>query len=253
MNSSKKIFFISDAHLGVPSPSESLRREKLLVAWLDHIKDEAEEIYIVGDLFDFWFEYKRAIPKGFTRVLGKLAELSDQNIKIHFFTGNHDLWMFGYFEDELNIPVYHKGVTKELKGKKFLIDHGDGLGPEDHGYKFLKKVFSNKLCQWLFKIVHPDIGIGIANYWSKRSRYVTQEGKIEPFKGEEQEWLIIYAKEVLKKQHIDYFVFGHRHIPLSINLNGGSTFINLGDWISHFSYAEFDGQKMEIKYFKGTS
>lgn len=250
MNSSKKIFFISDAHLGVPDYNESLKREKLLVAWLDEVKDQAEEIYIVGDLFDFWFEYKRAIPKGFTRILGKLAELTDNNITVHYFTGNHDLWMFGYFEKELNIPVYHQGIVREIKGKKFLIAHGDGLGPGDHGYKFMKGVFRNKFFQWLFRNVHPDIGIGLASYWSKRSRYVSQQGKIEPFKGEEEEWLIIYSKEVLKKEHIDYFVFGHRHIPLEIRLNENSNFLNLGDWISHFSYAEFDGKKMEIKYFK---
>jgi len=251
LSHNKNIYFVSDAHLGVPNHSESLVREKLLVQWLDEIKIKAEEIYIVGDLFDFWFEYKKTIPKGFTRILGKLAELSDQGIKIHYFTGNHDLWMFGFFEKELNIPVYYEPIEKTIGNKSFYIGHGDGLGPADHGYKMLKKIFKNPLSQFVFRWLHPDIGIAIADYWSKRSRYVSASGMIEPFKGEVNEWLIIHSKELLKRKHFDFFVYGHRHLPLSVNLNeGNSQYINLGDWINYFSYAEFDGEKMEVKYFK---
>jgi len=218
---------------------------------MDEIKPQAEEIYIVGDLFDFWFEYSKVIPKGFTRILGKLAEISDAGIPVHFFTGNHDVWMKDYFEKELNIPVYHEPVAKTIKGKKFYIAHGDGLGPGDYGYKFLKSIFRNRFCQGLFRWLHPDIGIAIAGFWSKRSRYVSAEGQIEPFLGEDKEWLIMHSRKLLEKEHYDYLVFGHRHLALDIPLTSSSRFINLGDWLTVFTYAEFDGEKFEIKYYKG--
>lgn len=248
--SSKKIYFISDAHLGTPNHDKSLVREKLLVQLLDNIKLHAEEIYFVGDLFDFWFEYNTVIPKGFTRILGKLAEISDAGIPVHFFTGNHDVWMRGYFEKELNIPVYHVPVAKTLKGKKFYIAHGDGLGPGDHGYKFLKKVFRNRFCQLLFRWLHPDIGIAIADFWSKRSRYVSQGGEVEQWKGDDKEWLVLHSYKMLEQEHFDYFVYGHRHFPKELLLNETSRYINLGDWLTWFTYAEFDGEKMEVKNFK---
>ncbi len=246
----KKIFFVSDAHLGTPNHADSLQREKLLVKWLNEIAPQAEEIYIVGDLFDFWFEYNKVVPKGFTRILGKLAEISDAGIPLHFFTGNHDAWMRDYFEKELNIPIYHEPVEKIIKGKKFYIAHGDGLGPGDHGYKFLKKVFKNRFCQWLFRWLHPDVGVAIADFWSKRSRYVSANGEIETFKGEENEWLMIYSREMLKQGHVDFFIYGHRHLPLNLLLKENSRFVNLGDWLTFFTYAEFDGEKLEIKYYK---
>lgn len=244
----KKIYFASDFHLGVPSYDDSLVREKRLVAWLDSIKHDAAEIYLVGDLFDFWFEYKTVIPKYFTRLLGKLAELRDNGIPITFFTGNHDMWMFGYFEEELGIPVIRQPIDREINGKKFHIAHGDGLGPGDSGYKFLKKVFASKLCQWLFKWVHPDIGIGVANYFSGTSRKKTGDSDAK-FLGEENEWLVIYSREKLKEQHYDFLVYGHRHLPMNIELQKGSHYINLGDWINHFTYAVFDGENVELKKF----
>lgn len=245
----KKIYFASDFHLGVPNYNDSLAREKRLVAWLDSIKHDAAEIYLVGDLFDFWFEYKTVIPKYFTRLLGKLAELRDNNIPITFFTGNHDMWMFGYFEEELGIPVIRQPIDREINGKKFHIAHGDGLGPGDNGYKFIKKVFASKLCQWLFKWVHPDIGIGVANYFSGTSRKKTGDSDAK-FLGEENEWLVIYSREKLQEQHRDFFIYGHRHLPMEIMLNENSKYINLGDWINHFTYAVFDGENVELKKFK---
>ncbi len=244
--SNSKIYFLSDFHLGAPDYASSLIREKKIITFLDSIKNEAREIFIVGDVFDFWYEYKNVVPKGYVRLLGKLAELTDAGILIHFFVGNHDMWMSGYFETELKIPVYFEPQKLERFGKKIFIGHGDGLGPGDKGYKFLKKIFRNSICQWLFGFLHPTIGIGIANYFSRKSRAKTG-GSDEFFLGEEKEWLIIYCKEVLEKEHFDFFVFGHRHLPLIIQLNNNSKYINLGDWIKSFTYAVFDGNTFELK------
>ncbi len=246
LSSNKKIYFLSDFHLGAPDYESSLIREKKIVAFLDSIKCSATEIFIVGDIFDFWYEYKKAVPKGFVRLLGKLAELTDSDISIHCFVGNHDMWMRGYFEKELNIKVYFEPKTFEFNNKKFYVAHGDGLGPGDHGYKFIKKIFRNKFNQWLFGQLHPTLGIGLANYFSKKSRKKTGTSDAV-FLGEENEWLIIYAREVLAKEHFDYFIFGHRHLPISIELNDGSRYINLGDWITNFTYAEFNGNNVELK------
>lgn len=245
----KKIYFLSDFHLGVPDAASSLQREKKIVRFFDSIKDKAEEIFIVGDMFDFWFEYSTVVPRGYVRIFGKLAELTDAGIKVHFFVGNHDMWMRNYFQQEMNIPVYFHPKTFEFSGKKFYIAHGDGLGPKDGGYKFLKKIFRNRFCQSLFGIVPPAIGMGVANYFSHKSR---QKAGVEPerFLGEEREWLVLYSKEVLAKEHFDFLIFGHRHLPLDITINGKSRYINLGEWINYFSYAEFDGNNVELKYFE---
>lgn len=241
----QKIYFLSDFHLGAPDHEQSLVREKKVVAFLDSIKDSAAMIFIVGDIFDFWYEYKQVVPKGYVRLLGKLAELTDRGISIHCFVGNHDMWMRGYFEKELNIPVYHHPKVFEWNGKRFYIGHGDGLGPGDHGYKFLKKVFRNPLCQWLFGLLHPSWGIGLANYFSRKSREKTGTSD-QHFLGEENEWLIIYAKEMLQKEHFDFLVFGHRHYPIDFTLNEKSRYINLGDWIRNFTYASFDGTDVQL-------
>ncbi|TMI64714.1 MAG: UDP-2,3-diacylglucosamine diphosphatase [Bacteroidetes bacterium] len=244
----KKIYFLSDFHLGAPDHASSLEREKIIVQFLDEIKNDASEVFLVGDMFDFWYEYRRVVPKGYVRLLGKLAELSDAGIQLHFFVGNHDMWMKGYFQKELNMPVYFEPKEFERNGKKFLIGHGDGLGPGDHGYKRLKKVFRNPVCQWLFGILPPVIGVGIADYMSKRSRRQTTE---EKFLGEEKEWLLIYSKESLQKSFYNYFIFGHRHLAIDYRLSEASRYINLGDWIRYFTYAVFDGEKLELKSFTG--
>jgi len=248
MTSSKKIYFLSDFHLGAPNITESLKREKKITRFLDEIKNDALEIFILGDLFDFWYEYKKVVPKGYVRILGKLAEITDSGIPVYFFVGNHDMWMNDYFQKELNIPVFFEPKEFFYNDKKFLIGHGDGLGPGDHGYKFIKKVFRNKACQWLFGILPPYIGMGIAGYFSRKSRAQTGQSD-EVFLGEDKEWLIQYSKEVLQKTHYDYFVFGHRHLPLNIRLTEKSRYLNLGDWIKYDSYAVFDGINMELKYY----
>ncbi len=241
----KKIYFLSDFHLGAPDYEKSKQREKKIVHFLNTIQPTVQELFIVGDMFDFWYEYKTAVPKGYTRILGKLAEFTDAGIPVHFFVGNHDMWMSGYFEKELNIPVYFHPKTFQYNGKQFYIGHGDGLGPGDNGYKFLKKVFRNPICHWLFGIIHPNIGIGVANYFSRESRKKTGM-KDEVFMGEDKEWLMIYSREILQQQHFDFFVFGHRHLPLNLQLAPNSKYINLGDWIINFTYATFDGNNMEL-------
>lgn len=245
----KKIYFLSDFHLGAPDYETSLAREKRVIQFLNEIKKDAEVIFILGDLFDFWYEYKKVVPKGFVRILGKLAELTDSGIIIYFFVGNHDMWMNGYFEKELNIQVFHEAKEFEFNGKKFLIGHGDGLGPGDHRYKMMKKVFRNKFSQSLFGLLHPSAGIGMADYFSRKSR-ASAGKKDEQFLGEDKEWLIIFSKEVLKKEHFDYFIFGHRHLPIEFKLNEKSVYINLGDWIKYNSYAVFENKTVSLKYYQ---
>lgn len=246
----KKIYFLSDFHLGAPDYETSLEREKTIVRFLDEIKSNAAEIFLVGDMFDFWYEYRQVVPKGYVRLLGKLAELSDAGIPMHFFVGNHDMWMRDYFQKELNIPVYYEPMEFERAGKKFLVGHGDGLGPGDHGYKRLKKIFRNPASKWLFGVLPPVVGMGLANYLSRRSRAQTGS-KEETFLGEDKEWLIIYSKDRLKEKNFDYFVFGHRHLPIDHRLPNGSRYINLGDWIRYYTYAEFDGTGITLKSYAG--
>ena len=247
--SNKKIYFASDFHLGVDAKYTSGEREAQIVRWLDMIKQDAEELYLVGDIFDFWFEYSTVVPKGYIRLLGKLAALRELGIKIYFFTGNHDMWMFRYFEEELTIPIYRQSIIRELKGKKFFIGHGDGLGPGDHGYKMLKKIFANPICQWLFERLHPNFGMRLASFWSGKSR--KSQVAIQGFMGEEKEWLLIYANEKSKTVDADYFIFGHRHLPIDYTLkNKKARYINLGEWMFANSYAVFDGNKLEVKFFE---
>jgi UDP-2,3-diacylglucosamine hydrolase len=244
----KKIYFASDFHLGIPDRAGSLEREKRICSWLDQVKQDAAMVYLVGDLFDTWFEYRNVVPKGFVRFMGKLAELTDMGIPVEVFTGNHDLWMRGYFLEELNIPVHHQEIRRSFNGKKFLIAHGDGLGPGDRGYKLLKSVLRNPFSQWLYRRLHPDTGVGIAGYFSRLGPK-HESGAEEAFMGPEKEWLVQYCLEVLRSEHIDYFIFGHRHIALEYPLQDNSTYINLGDWIRYNSYAVFDGIQASLHYY----
>ena len=247
----KKIYFASDQHFGAPTPKESKVREAKFIRWLDEIKEDAQVLFLMGDLFDFWHEWQHVIPKGYVRLLGKLAELKDSGIELYFFVGNHDLWMKSYFEDELEVPVYFTKKYYEISGKNFLLAHGDGLGPGDKGYKRMKKLFTNPVAQWFFKWLHPDISMRIALYLSQKNKMISGEEDKE-FLGEDKEFLIIYAKEKLKTEKIDYFIFGHRHLPMVLDLNAGqSKYINLGDWIGYFTYGVFDGDHFELKTYEG--
>lgn len=246
--SDKKIYFASDNHLGAPTYEQSKEREKKFISWLDEVKKDAQVIFLLGDLFDFWFEYDKVIPKGFVRVLGKLSELTDAGIQIYFFVGNHDLWLKNYFQEELGIPTFYKPIELECNGKRFLIGHGDGLGPKDIGYKRMKKIFTNKICQFLFKWIHPDIGVRLAQYMSVKNKLISGKEDVI-FLGNEKEWLVQYCLRKLQEKDYNYFVFGHRHLPLSIELPKQAMYINTGDWISYFSYAVFDSETMHLKYY----
>lgn len=243
----KKIFFASDNHLGAPTPEKSLEREKKFVRWLEEIQSQAAALFLLGDLFDFWFEYQTVVPKGFTRVLGRLAQMSDAGLPIFFFVGNHDLWMQNYFEQELGIKTFRKPQQMQCNGKLFLIGHGDGLGPGDKGYKRMKKVFTNPVCRFLFRWLHPDLGVRLAQYLSQKNKLISGKEDVH-FLGEDNEWLVQYCKRKLRQAPYDYFLFGHRHLPLKISIENKATYVNTGDWISYFSYAVFDGQNLELLY-----
>lgn len=253
MKERNKIYFASDFHFGIPDHGSSLKREKYFVQWLDKVKEDAAHIYLMGDIFDFWFEYKTVVPKGFVRLLGKLAEITDSGVPVSLFRGNHDVWAFNYFEEELNIRLHRKPQLIEFSGKKFYLAHGDGLGPGDRGYKFLKKVFACRLNQWLFRWLHPDLGARMGLYFSKKSRLanIAKEGKKDTSNNIEDEMLYLYSKGLLKKQSgIDYFIFGHRHLPTQVKLNENAQMVILGDWISNFTYAVFDGSELMLKKFE---
>lgn len=250
LSQGQKAYFISDHHFGLDAKIPSQMREKMFVQWLDMVKHDAGAIFILGDMFDFWFEYKRAVPKGFIRVLGKLAELTDSGIPIYFFVGNHDMWMRDYLSTELNISVFFKPEIFTINKQTFLLGHGDGLGPGDKSYKFLKHIFTNPVAQWAYRWLHPDIGLALARYLSQKNKLISGEYD-NHFHGENGEWLFLYAKNYLKKHPgIDYFVFGHRHLPLKMPVDEKSVYFNTGDWLNHFTYLVLDGQTMKLHKFQ---
>jgi UDP-2,3-diacylglucosamine hydrolase len=244
-----KIYFASDFHLGIDARLTSSDRERQIVRWLDMVSADATAIYLVGDLFDFWFEYRSVVPKGYLRLFGKLADLVDAGLEIHIFTGNHDMWLGSYLKDELGIQVIREPIIVTHDAKRFMIGHGDGLGPGDYGYKFIKKVFANPISQWCYGRIHPNTAFRIANFWSGRSR----RGAIKKdmWLGKDEEWLVQYAEAQAKLQQIDYFIFGHRHLPIFCTLqNAKSIYVNLGDWLEYNSYASFDGNDLKLQFFE---
>lgn len=243
----KKVYFASDVHLGLFPKEKSDIREKHFVQWLTEIKNNAQAVFLVGDIFDFWYEYRKVVPRGFIRFLGKLAELTDSGIPVHYFAGNHDIWINDYLAKEAGVILHMDPYITTINGKKFYIAHGDGLGPGDYSYKILRKIFTNRLMQFLFSRIHPNMAFDFGHWWSKQSRY--SKGLYEEFLGTDKEYLILYAQEILKDRAFDYFIFGHRHIPMEITM-GNSKLINLGEWISAYTFASFDGDKLELASFK---
>ena len=238
----EKIYFASDFHLGSPNYEESLKREKKIISWLNEIEKDAKKIYLLGDIFDFWFEYEKVVPKGFVRMLAKLADLVDKGIKIHFLVGNHDMWMRDYLEKEIGLKVHFKEFIIEEDNQLIFIGHGDGLGKGDYKYKILKSLFTSKICKWLFSRLHPNFGIGLGQAWSNKSRKEQEKPT-----NEEKEILVEYCKEQQKNNPVDYYVFGHRHIPMEVKIDKRANYINLGDWIHHYSYAVLSDKNLELK------
>ncbi len=249
----KKVFFASDFHLGVPDLESSQIRERKIVEWLDSIAPEAEAIFLLGDLFDTWFEYREVVPRGFVRLLGKLAELSDRGIRIDIFTGNHDFWTRDYFQDELGAQVHTSEILLQIGDKRFNLGHGDGLGPGDRRYKMLKNILSNPAARFLYLRLHPNLGIRLASYFSQRG-YKHGDAPLENYLGADKEFLVQYAQAKIEKENIDYFIFGHRHLPIEYRLSNGSYYYNTGDWINYQSYVAFDGDQCKLlAYQKDTS
>ncbi|MBL29623.1 MAG: UDP-2,3-diacylglucosamine hydrolase [Flavobacteriaceae bacterium] len=244
----KKVYFSSDQHFGAPNEESSKKREKLFLKWLNRVEKDAGALFLLGDLFDFWFEYKKVVPKGFVRILGKLANISDSGIPIYFFVGNHDLWMDNYFSNELNIKVFYKPQEFTINNKSFLIGHGDGLGPGDFGYKRMKKVFTNPIMKTIFRWIHPDLGVKLAQYLSINNKLISGNDD-RKFYGPEKEIIFQYVIKKNKEKVRDFYIFGHRHLALEIPLNK-SLYINLGDWITHFTYGEFFENQFSIKRWR---
>ena len=249
------VYFLSDAHLGSLAIPHARMQERRLVRFLDSIKTKASAIYMLGDMFDFWDEYRYVVPKGYTRFLGKLSELTDSGVEVHFFTGNHDLWTYGYLEQECGVVVHKAPVTTEILGHVFYLAHGDGLGDPDPKYHLLRALFHSRVCQWLFNAIHPRWGMALGLHWAKHSRLKRADGKEPPYQGEDREYLVRYAKDYLRShQDIDYFMFGHRHIELDLMLSRKTRLMILGDWIWQFTYAVFDGEHMFMEtYVEGES
>lgn len=245
----KKIYFASDFHLGIPNAAASFERELRIIRWLDAIKDDCAELYILGDIFDFWFEYSLVVPKGFVRLQAKIASFTDAGIPVHFFHGNHDLWQFGYFEKELGVKVHSQPIEITLGSKRFYIGHGDGLGPKQHKFKLILAIYRNRFFQWCFSWLHPSVGMGFANWLSERSKQKTFDGNFTFY--EEKEYLIQHCRSLIaQNSQVDYFIFGHRHLPMIYPLGSGKNYVNLGDWIGFNSYAVFDGNELQLAYFE---
>ena len=242
-----KIYFASDFHLGNSSAKFNRLREKKIVRWLNHISKDAEEIYLLGDIFDFWFEYKYVVPKGFVRFLGTLAHLTDSGIRIHLFCGNHDLWLRDYFQDELGIFVHKQRETPALYGKTFMLGHGDGLDPKDKKYKFINSIFKNKFCISAFATLHPRWAIAMAQKWSRSSRASHSEKDMIDLG--EKEPIYQFCLKTLESQNIDFFVFGHRHLVCNKKIKDKTRYINLGYWNIYGHYAVWDGENLELKKF----
>ena len=237
-----KIYFASDFHLGLPAGTDPLEREKKIVSWLNHISPDAKEIYLLGDVFDFWWEYKLVVPKGFTRFLGTVASLTDSGIPVHFFAGNHDMWIGKYLIDECGVIVHSKPYIVTIDNKRFYLAHGEGLGSRDLGYKMLLAIFRNRPLQVLYSALHPRIGVGLGHSWSLHSRLA--KGISIKFQGEEKEDLIRYSRKILEKEKIDHFIYGHRHLTRTFKLETGAVVTILGDWIKKGSYAEWNGMDL---------
>ena len=247
----KNVYFLSDAHLGSWAIDHGRMHERRLVRFLDSIKHKAAAVYLLGDMFDFWYEHKYTVPKGYTRFLGKLSELTDMGVEVHFFTGNHDIWAYSYLEEECGVIMHRKPITTDIYGKVFYLAHGDGLGDPDIKFKMLRRMFHNTICQRLFSAIHPRWSMWLGLTWAKHSRMKRINGEEPPYMGENKEHLVLYAKQYMKSHpNVDVFIFGHRHIELDLNLSKNVRMMILGDWISQFTYVVFDGDHLLLEEYE---
>jgi len=246
----KNVYFLSDAHLGSLAIDHSRTHERRLVRFLDTIKEKAAAVYLLGDMFDFWYEYKYVVPKGYTRFLGKLSELTDMGVEVHFFTGNHDIWAYDYLEKECGVQLHTQPLTTEIYGRVFMLAHGDGLGDPDKKFKVIRYLFHNRFCQTMFSAIHPRWAMWFGLTWAKHSRLKRKNGEEPPFMGENKEHLVLYAKQYAKQHpEVDYFLFGHRHIELDLNVSKKARMMILGDWITQFTYVVYDGTHIFLEEF----
>jgi UDP-2,3-diacylglucosamine hydrolase len=265
----KKVYFLSDVHMGSAYHNKNVNKqhqmtlpsvkisesyfprhevEQKLCRWLDMVKQDASAIYLLGDIFDYWFEYKNVVPRGFVRFLGKIAEITDMGVEVHFFIGNHDIWVTDYLQKECGMIVHLQPLVKEIYGKKFFLAHGDGLGDDSASFKVLRKIFHSKLCRIAYAAIHPRWTVGFAQRWSNHNR---DNDEMPPYFGEDKEHLVLFAKEHLKKASgLNFFIFGHRHIMLDLMLSPTSRIVILGDWINFFSYGVFDGENFSLQIFE---
>ncbi len=252
----KPIYFIADAHLGSWAVSHHRTQERRLVRFLDDIKNKAGAVYMLGDMFDFWYEWRRVVPRGFTRFLGKISELTDLGVEVHYFIGNHDIWAFDYLNRECGVVLHREPLTTELYGKEFFIAHGDGMGDPKKSFHIIRSIFHNKTCQWMFsRLLHPNVAMRFGLTWARHSRLKREEGEEPPYMGEDKEYLVLFTKEY-KKTHpnIDFFIYGHRHIELDLVLSRDTRMLVLGDWITQFTYARWDGEHLTLaNYLEGES
>ncbi len=241
-----KAYFASDFHLGAPNRELSLERERRIIAWLDFIMPNAQQVFLLGDIFDFWYEWKRAVPKGFVRFLAKLAELVESGTKLYFFTGNHDIWAYHYLADEIGAEIIRQPQLFEIQGKILYLGHGDGLGHHDRKYKIMKAFFTNRLLQWMFSnMLHPNFALWLGSKWSlSRNAY----DRTPEFHGE-KEWLVEHIREIMPKVNADYYIFGHRHCAVEYPLDNNVTYINTGVWFKSSPYAELSEGILTLKNF----
>lgn len=247
MKTASNIYFASDFHLGLATGTPPVEREKKVVRWLESVAPDAKEIYLLGDIFDFWWEYKLVVPRGYTRFLGSISKITDSGIPVHFFTGNHDMWVRDYLSSECGMIIHTAPVTTSFGDRVFHLAHGEGLGSNSIAYKILLSIFRNRPLRVMYSALHPWIGVGFGHRWSLSSRL--GKGIMKEYMGEDKEDLMKYARSVLAKEKIDYFVFGHRHLARKFPFDSGSEIVFLGDWIKQGSYAVWDGNTLEFKMF----
>ena len=249
------VYFISDAHLGCRAIEHQRTQQRRLTRFLDQIKDKAEAVYMLGDMFDFWFEYRQVVPRGFTRFLGKVSELTDSGVEVHWFVGKHDMWMTDYLECECGVTIHREPCLVEIYGKEFYLSHGHhvDIAPGDWRTRLMFRMFESTFVRRMATLIHPDLFVDFGLNWARHSRMRHMAQGEEPYKGEHDERMVTFAKQYLATHpSVNYFLFGHRHIELDLMLTHECRLLILGEWYSHFTYVSFDGSTLVMNdYIEG--